>query len=239
MVIKTTLFFTMEHPKPAKILQCLAYTTDHRRCRLERSNGRTCRIHRNYYTNWLVKHPLNSYCSYNSIRKFNEIVFQLQYGDILVTEEYIQYNFGIGHRAEYMFLIRYAHINPLWNMQLFEYCILQYYMDDIHNKFNSLLTSVEACIKALRYLLKIEGLDWTYILSAPRWKQLMCSSIFTDELKTENQKNTLLPIFLEKYKELMKEQELYIMDLKNELLEFIWHPSRIEKWKHELLEWTH
>ena len=228
----------MEHPKPAKILQCLAYTSDHRRCRLERSDKKTCRVHRNYYTDWLVKHPLNAYYSYNSIRKFNELIFQLRYGDIVVTEEYMQYNFSILHRAEYMFLIRYANINPLWNRQLFEYCISQYYMDDIQNKFNTLLTSVEACRQALRHLLKMEGLNWPYILSAPGWKQLMGSSILIDELKTENQKNTLLPIFLEKYKDLMKEQELYIMDLKNELLEFIWHPSRIEKWKHELLEGT-
>jgi len=227
----------MNHPKRAKVLQCLAYTGDHRRCRLERYNERTCRVHRNYYTDWLVKHPLNSYYSYNSIRKFNELAFQLQYGNIVINEMYMQYNFGILHMAEYMFLIRYANINPLWNRQLFEYCILQYYKDII--KFNTLLTSVEAGHQALRYLLKLEGLNWSYILSAPGWKQFMCSSIFVDELKTENQKNTLFPIFLEKYKDLMKEQELYSMDLKNELLEFIWHPSRIQKWKHELLEYTY
>jgi len=231
------LFFTMEHPKPAKVLQCLAYTNDHRRCRLERANGRTCRIHRNYYKEWLVKHPLNSYYTYNSIRKFNEIVFQLQYGDIVVNEEYIMYNFGLFHLTEYMFLILHAHINPLWNRPLFEQCILWYYKDI--NKFNNLLTSVQACIEALRHLLKLEVLDWTYILSASGWKQLMCSSIFIDELKTENQKNTLLPIFMEKYKDLMKEQEYRILSLKNELLEFCWNPSRIEKWKHEILEWTH
>jgi hypothetical protein len=85
----------------------------------------------------------------------------------------------------------------------------------------------------------LEVLDWTYILSASGWKQLMCSSIFIDELKTENQKNTLLPIFMEKYKNLMKEQEYGILSLKNELLEFCWNPSRIEKWKHEILEWVH
>jgi hypothetical protein len=151
----------------------------------------------------------------------------------------MQYNFGILHRAEYMFLIRYANINPLWNRQLFDYCVSEYYRNDIHDKFNSLLTSVEACCQAVRLLLKLEGLDWSYILTAPRWKQLMCSSILIDELKTENQKNTLLPIFLEKYKDLKKEQEMYIMNLKNELMEFTLHPSRIEKWKHELLEGTY
>jgi len=229
-------FFTMEHPKRAKYLQCLAYTNDHRRCRLERSTSKTCKIHRNYYTQWLVKHPLNTFYSYNSVRKFNELAFQLQHGNIEVTKEYMEYNFSIGHTSEYMFLIEYANINPLWNRSLFKTCILLYSNGSNIKKFNLLLTSVECCIEALRYLLRFEELNWTHILSAPRWKYCMCSSILLDELKTENQKNTLLPILVEKNKDLMKAQESEILNLKHELLEVILHPSRIQKWKHELLE---
>ena len=229
----------MEHPKCATNLQCLGYTSDHRRCRLERYNDKTCTIHRNYYTNWLEKHPLNSYTTYNTIRKRNEIIFHLKTGNIILSQNYIQYNFGIGNIREYLFLIKYANINPLWNRTLFEYYILHNILQI--DMFNEILISHETCIEALKYILgnKLLNINWDYILTAPGWKNLMCSPIFIDTLKTKDQNDTLLPIFLEKQKSLMNEQILFMKELRDELLAVCWHPSRIQHWKHEILEWAY
>lgn len=235
MIIESSHFFTMEHPKRSTVLQCLAYTNEHRRCRLERNSERTCEIHRNYYTNWITKHPLNSFLSYNTRRKYNEIYFQLRNGYVRVTKNYINYNFGIGHIQEYMFLIHHANINPLWNVMLFEYTISQ--KRNNLTDFNHLLVDSDACVQALTYLIKQEAIDWERVLSVPNWKQLMGSSVFVD-LAVQDQKDTLLPIFVEKQRSLMESQSLLISEFKEELLSVCWHPSRIDKWRHELLEWN-
>jgi len=220
----------MEHPKLSTNLQCLGYTNDHRRCRLERSNERTCNIHRNYYDNWILKHPLNSYLSYNTRRKINEIKFQLQRGYVKITKDFVYNELSIKHDIEYIFLIKNGNIDPLWNMPLFCY----YINNNIHN-INIILTSPEACMYALRYILKsVNNPNWEYILNNSGWKQLMCSTILIDELKIENQNDTLLQIFLNKQNQLMMEQEQKNAELKEELLNVFWHPSQINKWSHEL-----
>lgn len=230
----------MEHPKLSTKHQCLAYTNEHRRCRLERSNEMTCKIHRNYYYNWHLNHPLNSYSTYNTSRKLNELKFQLQRGYVKISKDFVYNQLTIYHSTEYLFLIINGNINPLWNMDLFNYHIKSninklylHNIDIIH--FNTILTSPEACIQALRYILKsINNPNWDYILNAPGWKQLMCSTILTDELKMENQNDTLLQIFLNKQNQLMLEQEQKNARLKEELLNVFWHPLRINKWRHEL-----
>jgi len=134
-----------------------------------------------------------------------------------------------------MFLIRHANINPLWNVMLFEYTISQ--KCNNLTEFNELLVDSEACVQALTYLIKQEDINWERVLSVSNWKHLMGSSVFVD-LAIENQKDTLLPIFLEKQQGLMESQALFLSELKEELLSVCWHPSRIDKWRHELLEWN-
>lgn len=215
-------------------LQCLGYTKDHRRCRLDRINERTCKIHRNYYTNWLVKHPINLY--YISQRKINEIIFQLESGNIVITKEYVKAN--VRFYNTYLFLIQYANINPLWHLEMF-----QNYLET--NLDCNILISTETCIEALRYLFKKEMWElwkWDEILLSPCWKQIMFSSIFIDEINKAPKNNIdylkdkVLTIFVNIQRSFVKKQEKHMEKIKNELLEFCWSPSRIEKWKHEMLE---
>ena len=219
-----------------KPLQCLGYTKDHRRCRLDRINEKTCKIHRNYYTNWLVKHPINIH--YISQRKINEIIFQLESGNIVINKEYVKANVRFYEHDKYLFLINHAKINPLWSTEVFQ-SYLETSLD------TSILISTETCIEALRYLFKKENWElwkWDEILFSPCWKQIMFSSIFIDEINKAPRNNTdylkdkVLPIFLGIQQSFVIKQEKHMERIKSELLEFCWCPSRIEKWKHEMLE---
>jgi len=200
-------------------MNCLGYTSDHRRCRLKKINEKTCKIHRNYYTDWLLKHPLNSYTSYSSQRKINELIFQLSHGHVSINQEYITGNFSLHHMLEYSFLITYAYINPLWHLGLFNNYIKSSKFNNLHD-INLMLGSSEVCLEVLRILPKTS--NWDLILESPSWKYLMCSPVFSER-------------FPEKQKSLMAEQERAQSELKEELLSYVWNPERFNKWKHEMI----
>jgi hypothetical protein len=200
-------------------MYCLGYTSDHRRCRLKKINERTCKIHRNYYTDWLLKHPLNSFTSYSSQRKINELIFQLNHGHVSINQQYITDNFSILHIPEYIFLVNYAYINPLWHLGLFNNYIESSKFNNLHG-INLILTSSEVCLEVLRILPM--NSDWELILDSPSWRYLMCSPVFSER-------------FPEKHKNLRTEQERNISKLKEELLSYVWNPERFDKWKHEMI----
>lgn len=116
-----------EHPKRAASdkSQCLGYSKDHRRCRLERdADSKTCSIHRNYYRDWWTK----TYRSYGNIdwassRQRAEYEFQLRNGHTEVPDWYFA-RLRKGDRKEYLWLIQVAKCNPLRNLELFYYVIL-------------------------------------------------------------------------------------------------------------------
>jgi len=166
----------------------------------------------------------------------NEIIFQLESGNIVITKEYIQAK--LIFYDTYLFLIQYAKTNPLWRMELFHN-----YLET--NLDCNILISTETCIEALKYLFKKEKWElwkWDEILSSPCWKQIMLSSIFIDEINKAPKNNIdylkdkVLPIFLGIQRSFVTKQNKRIAIIKEELLEFCWSPLRIEKWKHEMLE---
>lgn len=74
--------------------RCLGFSKkDIRRCRLERRPGeRTCQIHRNYYDNWLEKHPMFDWT--NTVhgpteRQLEEYRFQVNGGHVPISEQYL------------------------------------------------------------------------------------------------------------------------------------------------------
>ena len=200
-------------------MYCLGYTSDHRRCRLKKINERTCKIHRNYYTEWLLKHPLNSFTSYSSHRKINELIFQLSHGHVSINQEYIRDNFSMLHMLEYSFLITYAHINPLWHLGLFNNYIESSKFNNLHD-INLILISSEVCLEVLRILPKTS--NWELILESPSWKYLIGSPILSER-------------FPDKERSLRTEQERNNSELKEELLSYFWNPERFDKWKHEMV----
>ena len=115
-----------EHPKRAASnkSQCLGFSKEHRRCRLERDgDSKTCSIHRNYYRDWWT----TTYRSYGNMewaspRQRKEYEFHLCNNYIQVPEWYFA-RLKKADRNEYLWLIRIAKCNPLRNRELFYYII--------------------------------------------------------------------------------------------------------------------
>jgi len=119
---------------------------------------------------------------------------------------------------EYVFLVKYVYINPLWHLGLFNKYINSAKFNSLYN-INIILTSSEACLEVLRVLPK--NMDWNLILESASWKYLMCNPILSEH-------------FPDKQKSLMMEQEKAIIELKDELMSYVWNPERFDKWKHEM-----
>jgi hypothetical protein len=116
-----------DHPKRAASSksQCLAYSKEHRRCRLERAaNSKTCSIHRNYYRDFWT-HTYRSYgnIEWASQRQRAEYEFQLRNGHVEIPEWYFK-RLKKSDRKEYLWLIQVAKCNPLRNLEVFYYVIL-------------------------------------------------------------------------------------------------------------------
>jgi hypothetical protein len=110
--------------------QCLGFgKKDIRRCRLERRpGGRTCQIHRNYYNNWLEKHPMFD-CT-NTVhgpteRQLEEYRFQVKGGHVPISEQYLA---TIPPRfcTYYVFLLLNTSLSPSLNPKA-----MSKYIDDL------------------------------------------------------------------------------------------------------------
>ena len=247
----------MEHPKRFTKNQCLAFSKDRRRCRLERDteNKRTCHIHRNYYNNWF---STNNYlfpiilCK----RKINEIVFQYNYVHNADDIKKNISNLLHYHLRFYEFIIMNTNADPLWNSTLFKDLI----EDSIINKknINYLLKSPEACKFVFNTLIELTVIGnliitdydsnylrfWDdYFVNVPGWIQMLGSTFFMEECqkcitkaKKDNNRrviNTIEVIVLPAimiFKENSLHKQKYSLVYKEELMMVTWHPSRIEKW---------
>jgi len=105
----------------SKDTQCLGFgKNDKRRCRLERRPGeRTCQIHRNYYDNWIEKHPMFDFMSTlngPTDRTLEEYRFQIKEGHVPISEEYFA---SIPPRmySYYVFLLLNTTLSPLLNQK--------------------------------------------------------------------------------------------------------------------------
>jgi hypothetical protein len=126
----------MSHPVKARgQKQCLAFTKERRRCRLERNEGsKTCHIHRNYYYQWAEKElPKLKYCHWDTLTKRNqkEITFQLKFRHVILNQEDVEKMFWNFTSVDgYERLILLGAVEPFWVKPLFKK-ILDYYMLDI------------------------------------------------------------------------------------------------------------
>ena len=207
----TTMFsnsYTIIHPVKAKHTQCLAFTQEHRRCRLEAKEGKTCSIHRNYYTNWLKGREYMA----TTQRKKVEFEFQVKNKHVILTESFCrqiqEYNF-------YEYCITISSMNPLWNTVLVDsifYSIvnqLQYSplsWEEQQQRLNILLATPEVCkyiFKKIVELIKvwmtqpsIEGTDYcekssrlllvlAFQLPTSSWRQMLGSTFFLEECAKE------------------------------------------------------
>ena len=126
----------MSHPVKARgQKQCLAFTKERRRCRLERDEeSKTCQIHRNYYYQWAEKElPKLKYCHWDTLtlRTQKEITFQLKFRHVILNKEEVEKMFWNFTSVDgYERLILLGAVEPLWVKPLFKK-ILDYYMLDI------------------------------------------------------------------------------------------------------------
>lgn len=115
--------------------QCLAFTKERRRCRLEREDiSKTCHIHRNYYHQWAEKElPKLKYCHWDTLTKRTrkELEFQLTFRHVTLTKEEIERAFWNYTSVDgYERLILFGAVDPMWMKDLFKK-ILYFYMLDI------------------------------------------------------------------------------------------------------------
>jgi len=126
----------MSHPvKALGQKQCLAFTKERRRCRLERKDdSKTCHIHRNYYHQWIEKElPKLKYCPWDTLtlRTQKELTFQLTFRHVILNREEVEkmfWNFTTVDGYERLILL--GAIDPFWVKPLFKK-ILDYYMLDV------------------------------------------------------------------------------------------------------------
>ena len=245
---------TMEHPKVCKYKQCLGFSKDHRRCRLERNDEKTCYIHRNYYTNWFQRKE--THCpELLTPRKKKEIIFQFNHID--EVERYIKgLNISYTNIKWFNFLIENTQINPLWNIPLLRQVIFTKIM--AQKDIKCILATPDLCMFTFKYLIEIisSSIDnptikdqdhvdlWnTYLLEHVEWKCMMYSTFFMDyynevlSIARKNKKQNLvnnlegvvLPAILS-FKGQYKSEQKYGLIFKEELMMDRWHPSRLEEW---------
>jgi len=126
----------MSHPVKARgQKQCLAFTKERRRCRLERDGAsKTCHIHRNYYHQWIEKEiPKLKYCPWDTLtlRTQKELIFQLKFRYVILKQEEVEKMFWNFTSVDgYERLILLGAVEPFWVKPLFKK-ILDFYMLDI------------------------------------------------------------------------------------------------------------
>lgn len=156
---------SVPHPSRSKTKrsQCLGFSREHRRCRLEQEEGsKTCHIHRNYYPDWFLNHHGFYDITTLTPRQQKEYTFQLGGGHVIPTEQYI-INLTLNMRGYYIFLVEVAKINPLLNRRIFSDIIARTVDDQIfYNRIErqtptrdlkKILTAPETCQYALEGIL--------------------------------------------------------------------------------------
>lgn len=103
-------------------IQCLAFTKDHRRCRLQRDDGQqTCEYHKEYFLKWLETHK-GFHHAISSKRQMEEYRFQICNHHVTIPESYIA-TLTIHYQAYYEFLVKETGCSSLVNHRCFKYGI--------------------------------------------------------------------------------------------------------------------
>lgn len=155
----------IEHPKFSKdtYQRCYAFSKSHRRCRLTREeDSKTCHIHRNYYYNWWHTHPPFYSLDLLTKRQQRELLFQLINKHVIIPQEHVA-QLHTGLNQYYIFLIKYAGINPLWNRAMMRHilhsCVHrglwpESYRGTINSQFlQDILSTPEVCKEAFQMII--------------------------------------------------------------------------------------
>lgn len=227
---------------------CTAYTKDHRRCRLEKVGENTCHIHRNYYKNWFVKHPVIGYGDYTG-RKLKEVSYQFR-NHITITDKMIKDWADMNrilNATNYEFLIVHAHINPLTSLEWLKNATLNIiYSYEWCERLNSILTSPEVCIEVFKHLLLMYDwgiqISWSTVFYPSNWRKILYSPTFMDVYNEHLEKHKKSPdlvlniqtVIYPQMQEAKKNHRQFLRCLvglyKEELMMVCWHPSRVENW---------
>lgn len=108
--------------------QCTGFTHEHRRCRLEavKELGTVCKIHKNYYKDWLLRNPPPPALRSIPKRKRQEYEFQILGHHVPITYEYVHSLPGYAYLTDAYILFCKAGANPEWNKELFVMVIRQH-----------------------------------------------------------------------------------------------------------------
>ena len=103
-------------------VQCLAFTKDHRRCRLQREEGsKSCPYHKQYFSTWLETHP-GFQRGRSSKRVIEEYEFTISNRNIEIPESYVA-EIDIMHSEYFMYLIDQTGYSAAINPRCLTYCV--------------------------------------------------------------------------------------------------------------------
>ncbi len=102
--------------------RCLAFTKDHRRCRLVREeDSKTCSYHKHYFSHWLETHE-GFHSVHSSKREIEEYTFQIVNKHVHIPESYVA-ELGRYYRGYYLFLLKHTGYSASVNMKVLTYSV--------------------------------------------------------------------------------------------------------------------
>jgi hypothetical protein len=81
-------------------------------------NQKTCCIHKNYYKDWLTKHPPFYDTDHISIRQLKEYIFQLKNRHVILSESFLT-GLAVPYFQYYAFVMRYSDFPIILNSHCF------------------------------------------------------------------------------------------------------------------------
>ena len=110
------------HVSDIEETRCLAFTKDHRRCRLQREDeSNTCPYHKDYFSRWLETHE-GFHSVHSSKREIEEYKFQIINKHVHIPEYYIS-KLSLFDYEYYNFLIRHTKHSAVANRDLLMYSV--------------------------------------------------------------------------------------------------------------------
>ena len=110
------------HVADTEETRCLAFTKDHRRCRLQREDeSKTCPYHKDYFSRWLETHK-GFHSVHSSKREIEEYKFQITNNHVHIPESYVA-ELGRYYRGYYLFLLKHTGYFATVNTRVLSYSV--------------------------------------------------------------------------------------------------------------------
>lgn len=218
--------------------QCLAFSQDHRRCRLEREpSSKTCRIHRSYYTDWLLQHPTFVSFLDLTVRQTTEYLFQIEGGHVEIPNWYVE-TVTPSQIIYFPILMKATHHSPMVNVRTFANYIHRIYKkyttEEMYERMKICMKDVESVLFILDGLIHeimthlpspwmIQDTDTLVDVSYrqlynltqdPLWRQILFATEDIQECFETNRKSLVNyfagnPVFVPVYEEFFSETAIY------------------------------